>query len=52
MKNKSKIKFSDLSGKISKPEIKPLSDAETIKVVGGGLCPWIRPGFIGRPGRG
>ena len=42
MKNKSKIKLSDLSDKTNQPEIKPLSDAETIKVVGGGR--WCRPG--------
>ena len=41
MSKKSRIKLGDLSGKVSKPEIKPLSDAETIKVVGGGR--WCRP---------
>lgn len=46
MKNKSKIKFGDLSDKANKPELKPLSDAETIKVVGG-LCPWCPPGIPG-----
>ena len=49
MKNKSRIKFGDLSNKINQPEIKPLSDAETIKVVGG-LCPWIPSPYPGGPG--
>ena len=51
MKNKSKIKFSDLSGKINKPEIKPLSDAETTEIVGGvrGACPWSPSGILGGP---
>ena len=51
MKNKSKIKFNDLSDKVRKPEMKPLSDAETIAVVGG-KCPWCRPGHPGGPSYG
>ena len=39
MKNKSKIKFTDLSSKAEKPVIKPLSDAETAEVVGGDRDP-------------
>ena len=48
MKNKSKIKITDLSSKIQKPELKPLSDAETTQIVGG-HCPWCPPGKPGRP---
>ena len=39
----SKIKVSDLSGKIKKPEIKPLSDVETTQIVGGGRTGNGRP---------
>ena len=53
MNKKSRIKLGDLSGKVSKPELKPLSDAETTKVVGGSnqtaYCPWNRPGRPGGP---
>ena len=56
MKNKSKIKFNDLSDKVRKPEMKPLSDAETNQIVGGKSitvdCRWCRPGRPGRPGYG
>ena len=51
MKNKSKIKFTDLSSKAEKPVIKPLSDAETTQIVGG-LCPWCPPGRPGGPNYG
>ena len=53
MKNKSRIKISDLSGKIQKPEIKPLSDAETTQIVGGSNntydCPVFPSPFPGGP---
>ena len=51
MKNKSKIKFTDLSSKVKKPEMKPLSDAETAEVVGG-MCPWCPSPIPAPPGHG
>ena len=52
MKNKSRIRITDLSSQIQKPELKPLSDAETTRIVGGGECPWCLPGRPGRPSWG
>ena len=54
MKNKSRIRITDLSSKIQKPELKPLSDADTTQIVGGANnnntvvdCPWSRPAIPG-----
>ena len=59
MKNKSRIRITDLSSQIQKPEFKPLSDAETAQIMGGFKnndtvvdCPWCRPGRPGRPSWG
>ena len=58
MKNKSRIRITDLSSQIQKPELKPLSDADTTQIVGGDGsnsnypivdCRWCPPGIPGVP---